>query len=613
MVTDNRGLDLMIKYWRVLLLLIMVFGALFAIGFKTYPYGRDGVEILYVSGESPANGILEQGMTVTRFNDVPIRNVDEWNERVAEPGETMVVRANGRNLEIPISQNMTSLGVEVSDIEKTNLDFGLDLRGGTRIILSPKEKNISADMIEQVMATLQTRANLYGLREIKFYSIRGSEGHFIQIEAAGIGRKIVDDLLSSQGKFEAKITKPVTVSGNSGIMQLGNEQYPVNVIANDTIEINGSKIKPNGTFALKGMDMHYFNRTGNTLLFAADVLDGEDVEIVFSDSQRSGVLPIQGGYKFYFTIQVSVDGANRFADVTAGVPRFVDIYSGDEFLKDSEILLYLDDQIVSRLRISADLQGQAVQTPQITGSRTEREDAIEEKLRLQTILRSGALPTTLETVSVDVISPTLGEGFFTSAFQAALLAAAVVMIIIFARYRKLRIALPLIFIGLSEVVIILGISSKGDTGIWSVVLAANIAVLALAVWKKQEIDIYAWIGAILIPIIGMVSWTIDLAVIGGIIAAIGTGMDQLIILSDETLAGTEKKLYTIKEKIKRAFFIIFGAASTTIAAMLPLMFLGIGLIRGFAITTIVGVLVGLLITRPAFARIIQRVGEKAGN
>ena len=70
-----------------------------------------------------------------------------------------------------------------------------------------------------------------------------------------------------------------------------------------------------------------------------------------------------------------------------------------------------------------------------------------------------------------------------------------------------------------------------------------------------------------------------------------------------------KKIYTIREKIKRAFFIIFGAASTTIAAMLPLMFLGIGLIRGFAITTIVGVMVGLLITRPAYAKIIEGAGE----
>ena len=56
-----------------------------------------------------------------------------------------------------------------------------------------------------------------------------------------------------------------------------------------------------------------------------------------------------------------------------------------------------------------------------------------------------------------------------------------------------------------------------------------------------------------------------------------------------------------------AFFIIFGAAAASIFAMLPLMFVGVGLVRGFAITTIVGVLSGILITRPAYARLMERL------
>ena len=59
-----------------------------------------------------------------------------------------------------------------------------------------------------------------------------------------------------------------------------------------------------------------------------------------------------------------------------------------------------------------------------------------------------------------------------------------------------------------------------------------------------------------------------------------------------------------------AFFIIFGAAATTIVAMLPLTIVGIGFIKGFAITIIVGVLVGTLITRPAYARILEMTTKK---
>ncbi|MCK4531282.1 MAG: hypothetical protein KAT94_00275 [Candidatus Aenigmarchaeota archaeon] len=183
----------------------------------------------------------------------------------------------------------------------------------------------------------------------------------------------------------------------------------------------------------------------------------------------------------------------------------------------------------------------------------------------------------------------------------------VVLVITFFRYRKLRVAIPLVFIGFSEVVIILGIAANNDWFIWGPVLILNFLLITAAWLKKYEIDPIAWFGALLIPLLGLLTWTIDLPAIGGIIAAIGIGVDNMIVIADETLTGGREKkiLYTIKEKIKRAFFIIFGSASTTIAAMVPLMMIGVGLVRGFAITTIVGVLVGILVTRPAYAKIVE--------
>ncbi|RLJ06848.1 MAG: hypothetical protein DRP16_04550 [Candidatus Aenigmatarchaeota archaeon] len=226
-------------------------------------------------------------------------------------------------------------------------------------------------------------------------------------------------------------------------------------------------------------------------------------------------------------------------------------------------------------------------------------------------MRSGALPITLEKVSVDVISPRLGNRFLSSSLYAGLLAGIAVIVVVFIRYRKLKISIPMIFISFSEVVIILGIAAAHDSLIWGIVLILNFILISAAWWKKHETDIYAWVGAILIPLLGLMSWTIDLPAIGGIIAAIGTGIDDQIIIADETVEKRkEKVLLTLKQKIKRAFFIIFGSAATTIAAMFPLMSIGVGLVRGFAITTIVGVLVGILVTRPAYARIIEIITEK---
>ena len=130
----------------------------------------------------------------------------------------------------------------------------------------------------------------------------------------------------------------------------------------------------------------------------------------------------------------------------------------------------------------------------------------------------------------------------------------------------LKIAIPMIFIMLSELLLILGIAS-------------------------------------------IIKWNLDLAAIAGIIASIGTGVDDQIIITDETLKGDEAA-YNWKEKIKRAFFIIMVAYATTFAAMIPLYYSGAGLLRGFAVVTIIGISIGVFITRPVFGKIIETLLKK---
>ena len=48
-----------------------------------------------------------------------------------------------------------------------------------------------------------------------------------------------------------------------------------------------------------------------------------------------------------------------------------------------------------------------------------------------------------------------------------------------------------------------------------------------------------------------------------------------------------------------------GSFSTVVAAMIPLLWVGAGTLRGFAIVTIIGVTIGVFITRPAYARIVE--------
>ena len=114
---------------------------------------------------------------------------------------------------------------------------------------------------------------------------------------------------------------------------------------------------------------------------------------------------------------------------------------------------------------------------------------------------------------------------------------------------------------------------------------------------------------IVLGLAALFRYNLDLAAIAGLIAAVGTGVDDQIVITDE-LINKEQQFGGFKERINKAFFIIMVAYATTVVAMLPLLKAGAGLLVGFAIITIAGVSVGVFITRPAFAEIIKVLLEE---
>ena len=184
--------------------------------------------------------------------------------------------------------------------------------------------------------------------------------------------------------------------------------------------------------------------------------------------------------------------------------------------------------------------------------------------KLQTILITGSLPYKLKIVKLDNLSPTLGKEFLKYLFWASISAFLVVMLVIFIRYRKIKISLAVILTSLSEIFIILGIAS-------------------------------------------FIHWNLDLPSIAGILATIGTGVDDQIVILDESKDENELSL---KKRLKRAFSIILGSYFTSLAALIPLGWAVAGLFKGFAVTTIIGISAGVFITRPAFADLIRLIRKK---
>jgi len=94
----------------------------------------------------------------------------------------------------------------VSKIPKTQLKFGLDLAGGSRALIQAKDKDLSNQEIQDLINVIDNRLNVYGISDISIRTVSDLAGkNYILIEIAGATPRDLEELISKQGKFEAKI------------------------------------------------------------------------------------------------------------------------------------------------------------------------------------------------------------------------------------------------------------------------------------------------------------------------------------------------------------------------------------------------------------------------
>ena len=156
------------KEWRILLMIAVVLLALALIA----PSAGGGVVVKSVGGDSPLKDYVVSGDLITWINEKTITTVEDFYEFDGFTGTLRFMR-NGQltlaGVESP------GLGVVVTDRPTTKLNMGLDLIGGTRVLLET-EGNVSDEVMQQVVATLETRVNIYGLREAKFQVVKDVSG-----------------------------------------------------------------------------------------------------------------------------------------------------------------------------------------------------------------------------------------------------------------------------------------------------------------------------------------------------------------------------------------------------------------------------------------------------
>ena len=463
---------------------------------------------------------LREGMIITSINGNAIESVNDYSTQIGalnylEENQTSKLTIETKNLEIINLYTKEIVNdISVEEIPSTRIKTGLDLRGGARAFVKA-DVPLDETELDDLISVSEERLNVYGLSDVKFFKVKTSSGdNMMGIEIAGSSPDDLEELIAKQGKFEAKIgNETVFVGGNEDITSIGRS--------------------------------------------------GQDALITECFAVENGE-----ACNFQFAIWLSPEAAERHYNIASNLT-----INGSYLSK--QLDLYVDGVKTSSLNIGTVFQNQIITQVSVqgSGSGATRNEALEntklEMKKLQTILKTGSLPYKLEIVKIDKVSPNLNSQFSKQILIAGLFAIIAVSLVVFIRYRKIKVSAALIAVSLSEVLIILGVSA-------------------------------------------LMQRDFDLPSIAGIIAAIGTGIDSQLIILDETRDKNE----SITQRVKKALFIIVTAFATTFVAMIPLTgflgFMGIGaasagLLKGFAVTTLIGITTGVLISRPAFAEIAKRL------
>ncbi|KYK35599.1 MAG: preprotein translocase subunit SecD [Theionarchaea archaeon] len=292
--------------------------------------------------------------------------------------------------------------------------------------------------------------------------------------------------------------------------------------------------------------------------------EGEEVEAVFvvSGAEIARVDPASNppGQGWGVPFQFTDKGAEIFAEMCI---EYGAVDTDQTVREEHQVAMYLDDQEVFSAPIAADLATN-IREGTYKGHQVAITGTFENARELEIHLRAGALPVKPKIVGEGETPPELGRQFMRQVIQAIIGAILAVGVIIYIRYRYSRIVFPLLACAFSETVVVLGFAA-------------------------------------------LIGHQLDLPSLAGVIATLGTGVDQMVIITDEVVRGEVRRMGGLLQRVSRAFSIIFVSAATTIIAMIPLAYMQLGVLRGFAIITIAGIFIGILITRPAYGRLITYV------
>lgn len=208
------------------------------------------------------------------------------------------------------------------------------------------------------------------------------------------------------------------------------------------------------------------------------------------------------------------------------------------------VAIFLDGEPISVPTVNDTITGGKAQ---ITGSFTPQEAKL-----LVGRLNSGALPVPIELVSTQTIGPSLGAQATTAGVKAAIIGFLAIALFLIIWYR----------------------------------LPGLVAVLALSMYVTIMLAIFK-----LVPV------TLTAAGIAGFIISIGIAVDANVLIFErikEELRSGNNIVESIKHGFSRAWFSIRDSNISSMITAIILFWFGTSLIKGFALTFLIGVLVSMI-------------------
>jgi len=403
--------------------------------------------------------------------------------------------------------------------------LGLDLRGGTQIVLEAQDvegESVTPDTVGRTLEVLRRRVDQLGVSEP---SLQESGDRRIIVELPGVTDP--EEALEVIGRTAQLTFHPV----------LGTPRPEPDDDADDN-EGRGDRDRDRGEETEEagdddGDELVLADEDGQRLRLAPAALTGDGV----GDAQA--IIDSQFGGAWQVSISFRDDGGERWATLTGeaaceplGAPR-------------RRVAIVLDRTVLSSPEVAGDVpceQGITGGDTLITGDFGEAEAK-----DLALLVRAGALPVPVEVVEQRTVGPTLGATAIEASVQAALFGGLLTIVYVIAYYRLL---------GLMAAVALLGYG-----------LISYAALLALG-------------ATLTLPGIAGFVLAIGMAVDANVL---------VFERGKEEFAEGRRLSSALTKGFGKAWTAIVDSNATTALAALILFFFAAGAVRGFGITLAVGV------------------------